>query len=63
MTRLQIQRLNDALEGLDVGVSAALLRTDPQAAINQVLRQIGAAMIHDLEDASVDRAIRAMEAA
>lgn len=63
MNAILLRKLDDALADLDVGVPLSLLRSDPLRAINVVLREIGAPQIHDIEDESVERAIRAMERA
>ncbi len=58
-----LRRLDEAFARLDTGVSLSRLRADPLGTINAVLREQGLSMIHDLEEASLKRAVRLLEAA
>lgn len=58
-----LKRLQEAMAGLDLGRSLQLLATDPLAAINAAMTEIGAARIVAVDEDQVRRAVRAMEAA
>lgn len=57
-----IQRAFDAVAALDLGLSLAVLRTDPLRGINAALREIGGNSLETLDDAdALARAVVRLE--